>query len=92
MGWQPTSRRQIWPDKQNHLARSPFTNCNCVVRLRVRIILCIFTLSNFLVLHTYEEPLESFQSMHKMILKQHTQRSPKDYAPDGPIPNEQCQI
>ena len=31
-------------------------------------------------------------SMYKMIFKQHTQRSPKDYAPDGPISKEQCQI
>jgi len=30
--------------------------------------------------------------MHKMILKQHTQYSPEDYAPDGPISKEQCQI
>jgi len=27
--------------------------------------------------------------MHKMILKQHTQHSPKDYAPHEPISKEQ---
>ena len=29
--------------------------------------------------------------MHTMILKQHTQHSPNDYAPDGPISKEQYQ-
>jgi len=36
--------------------------------------------------------LQCFQNTHKMILKQHTKRSPKDYAPDGPISKEQWPI
>jgi len=38
---------RIRPAKQNHQVRSPFTNCNCMARLKVGYILWIFPPSTF---------------------------------------------
>jgi len=62
---QPTAR--IWPAKQNHQARSPFTNCsNFIAHLMVWHFMNLPSLQ-LLALHTYEELILRNRSVIKVL-------------------------